>query len=138
VITPTDAIITSIRSLAARCQHLNAEAARLEHHIDTITAAAAPALRAVYGVGPDTAATLMAAIGDNAHRNDHEAAFAKLCGVCPREASSGKTIRHRLNRGGNRDATGPYTSSWWFDYAATNPRATTWRDASPKANRRTR
>ena len=104
VITPADAIITAIRSLAARCQHLDAEAARLEHHIDTITATAAPVLRAVYGVGPDTAATLMAAIGDNAHRIDHEAAFAKLCGVCPREASSGKTIRHRLNRGGNRDA----------------------------------
>jgi transposase len=46
----------------------------------------------------------MAAIGDDAHRIDHGAAFAKLCGVCPREASSGKTIRHRFDRGGNRDA----------------------------------
>jgi transposase len=102
--TPTDAATTAIRSLAARCQQLASEAARLEHHIDTITAAAAPTLRAVYGVGPDTAATLMTAIGDNPHRIDTEAAFAKLCGVCPREASSGKIIRYRLNRGGNRDA----------------------------------
>ena len=46
----------------------------------------------------------MTAIGDNPHRIGTDAAFAKLCGACPREASSGKTIRHRLNRGGNRDA----------------------------------
>ena len=84
--------------------NLDAEAARLEHHIDTLTATVAPQLRAVYGVGPDTAATLMAAIGDNAGRIRSDAAFAKLCGVRPLEASSGKTIRHRLNRGGNRDA----------------------------------
>jgi transposase len=94
----------AIKSLAARCQHLDAEAARLERHIDAVTATAAPRLRAVYGVGPDTAATLMTAIGDNPHRIGTDGAFAKLCGVCPREASSGKTIRHRLNRGGNRDA----------------------------------
>jgi transposase len=68
-----------------------------------VTATAAPQLRAVYGVGPDTAATLLSAIGDNPDRFISEAAFAKLCGVCPLEASSGKTIRHRLNRGGNRD-----------------------------------
>jgi hypothetical protein len=55
--TPTEAITISIRSLAARYRELGAEAARLEHHIDTVTATAAPRLRAVYGVGPDTAAT---------------------------------------------------------------------------------
>jgi|SRR5262245_24175134 len=102
--TPTDAITIAIRSLAARCRELDAEADRLAHHLDTITTTAAPRLRAVHGVGPDTAATLLAAIGDNADRISSEAAFAKLCGVCPLEASSGKTIRHRLNRGGNRDA----------------------------------
>jgi transposase len=53
-------------------------------------------------VGPDTAATLLSAIGDNADRIPNDAAFAKLCGVCPLEASSGKTVRHRLNRGANR------------------------------------
>jgi transposase len=103
-VTPIDAIIMAIRSLAARCRQLDAEAARLEHHIDTITATTAPRLRPLYGVGPDTAATLLAAIGDNTERIGNEAAFAKLCGVCPLDASSGKTIRHRLNRGGNRDA----------------------------------
>jgi transposase len=68
------------------------------------TPSAPPALRAVYGVGPDTAATLVTAIGDYPNRICSDAAFAKLCGVCPLEAASGKTIRHRLNRGGNLDA----------------------------------
>ena len=58
-------MILAIKSLAARCLHLDAEAAQLNRHIDTITATAAPQLRAVYGVGPDTAATLLSAIGDN-------------------------------------------------------------------------
>ncbi|MGH3966673.1 MAG: IS110 family transposase [Mycobacterium sp.] len=102
--TPTDTMTIAIKSLAARCRHLDAETTRLEHHLDSLTATAAPQLRAVYGVGPDTAATLPAAIGDNPDRISSDAAFAKLCGVCPLEASSGKTIRHRLNRGGNRDA----------------------------------
>ena len=55
--SPADAMILAIKSLAARCLHLDAEAAQLNRHIDTITATAAPQLRAVYGVGPDTAAT---------------------------------------------------------------------------------
>jgi hypothetical protein len=55
--SPTDAMTLAIRSLAASCLHLDAEAAELERHIDAITATAAPQLRAVYGVGPDTAAT---------------------------------------------------------------------------------
>jgi len=102
--SPTDAVTVAIKSLAARCRQLDANAAGLERHIDAITAVAAPKLRAVYGVGPDTAGTLLTAIGDNPDRICSDAAFVKLCGVCPLEASSGKTIRHRLNRGGNRDA----------------------------------
>ncbi len=102
--TPTDAVIVAIKSLAVRCRELDTEAARLGRHVDTITATAAPELRAIYGVGPDTAATLLTALGDNPNRISSDAAFAKLCGVSPLEASSGKTIRHRLNRGGNRDA----------------------------------
>jgi transposase len=102
--TPIDAVTVAIKSLAARCRELDTEAARLERHIDTITASAAPELRAIYGVGPDTAATLLTALGDNPGRIRSDAAFAKLCGVSPLEASSGKTIRHRLNRGGNHDA----------------------------------
>ena len=66
--------------------------------------ATAPSLVELYGVGTQTAAVLLVAAGDNAERIKSEAAFAHLCGVAPIQASSGKTTRHRLNRGGNRQA----------------------------------
>lgn len=59
---------------------------------------------AVDGVSTDTAASLLITVGDNPERLNSEAAFANLCGVAPIPASSGKTIRHRLNIRGNRDA----------------------------------
>ena len=62
------------------------------------------ALRAAYGVDPDTAAQLLITAGANPHRLHSEAAFAALCGVAPVPASSGKTTRHRLSRGGDRAA----------------------------------
>jgi transposase len=102
--TPTDAVKIALKSLATRCQELDIETEHLTRQIDALTAAAVPGLRAVYGVGPDCAATLLAAAGDNPCRLRTDAAFAKLCGVSPIEASSGKVVRHRLNRGGNRDA----------------------------------
>ena len=55
-------------------------------------------------VGPDTAAQLLITAGDNPDRLGNEARFAKLCGVSPLPASSGKTVRHRLNRSGDRQA----------------------------------
>ncbi len=57
-----------------------------------------------FGIGPDTAATLLVAAGSNPQRLRTEAAFASLCGVNPIPASSGRTNRHRLNRGGHRQA----------------------------------
>jgi transposase len=96
--------VIALKSLAQRCLHLDAETKTLDSQIQTLSAHACPTLRAVYGVGPDTAAALLVALGDNPHRIATESAFAKLCGVSPVEASSGKTVRHRLNRGGNRDA----------------------------------
>ena len=65
----------------------------------------APDLLARNGVGPDTAAALLIAAGDNPGRLHSEVSLAALCGVSPVEASSGKTQRQRLNRGGNRQAT---------------------------------
>jgi transposase len=94
-----------VKSLAQRCLQLDAETKALDIQIDHLSADACPALRQVYGVGPDTAATLLVALGDNPHRITSDTAFAKLCGVAPVEPSSDKTVRHRLNRGGNRDAT---------------------------------
>jgi len=94
----------ALRSLAIRHQQLTAEVAGLDAHLERLVVAAAPALAGVKGIGTDTAAALLVAAGDNPSRLRSEAAFARLCGVAPLPASSGKTVRHRLNRGGARDA----------------------------------
>jgi transposase len=65
---------------------------------------AAPALLDQFSVGPDVAAAVLIAAGGNPERLGHEASFAALCGVSPILASSGKTNRHRLNLGGDRQA----------------------------------
>jgi transposase len=67
-------------------------------------AQAAPELLRLLDVGTNHAATLLVLAGENPERLKSEASFASLCGVSPLEASSGKVVRHRLNRGGNRDA----------------------------------
>jgi len=102
--TPTAATKLALRCLARRSQQLSAEIEALDTHLARLLASVAPALLAVKGVGTDTAAVLLATAGDNPDRLRSEAAFAHLCGVAPIPASSGKTTRHRLNRGGNRDA----------------------------------
>ena len=102
--TPTDAATAALAGLARRWQALDAEAPRLAAQVSVLVQRACPKLLDAHGVGPDVAATLLEAVGDNPGRLRSEAAFAKLCGVAPIEASSGKTVRHRLNRGGNRQA----------------------------------
>jgi transposase len=102
--TPTAAVRLALRGLARRYQHLDAEIALLTEQLDALTARHAPKLRDLHGVGPDCAAALLIAAGDNPRRLHSEAAFAALCGTSPVEASSGKTRRHRLNRGGDRQA----------------------------------
>ena len=64
----------------------------------------APQLLQRHGIGPDSASALLVTAGDNPDRLRSEASFAALCGVSPVDASSGKTRRHRLNRGGDRHA----------------------------------
>ena len=61
--------------------------------------------------GHGSAAQLLLTAGDNAARLQSEASFAALCGVSPVPASSGKTTRHRLNRGGDR-AANSWTAIW--------------------------
>jgi len=61
-------------------------------------------LLSLVGVGPEIASTLLVTFGDNAERIPSKGALAKICGVAPLDASSGRQIRHRLNRGGNRQA----------------------------------
>lgn len=102
--TPLAAARLALRSLARRIQQLSGEIEALTGQLDAITSAVAPQLKAAKGIGGDNAAALLIAAGDNPQRLRSEAAFASLCGVAPRPASSGKTQRYRLNRGGNRQA----------------------------------
>jgi transposase len=98
------AVIYVLQLRARRIRSLASEITELQQRITTAVTATAPQLMAVTGIGPDTAATLLVTAGDNPHRLTTEAAFAALCGVNPVEASSGKTHRLRLNRGGDRQA----------------------------------
>jgi len=102
--TPLAATKLALKSIALRHRQLSAEIQALDGHLDRLVAEVAPALVALKGVGTETAATLLVAAGDNPARLRSEAAFAHLCGVAPIPASSGRTTRHRLNRGGDRDA----------------------------------
>ena len=101
---PTAAAKYALRSLACRYLQLDKEARELQAELERLTQMAAPALVSAFGVGPDTATTLLISAGSNPQRLRSEAAFASLCGVNPIPASSGKTNRHRLNRGGDRQA----------------------------------
>ena len=94
----------ALRSVARRYEALSAEIAQLDAQLDRLVAQAAPELVSLPGIGTDNAATLLIVAGDNPKRLRSEASFASLCGVSPIEASSGKVVRHRLNRGGNREA----------------------------------
>jgi transposase len=94
----------ALRSVARRYEALSEEIADLDVHLDRLVAQVAPELVSLAGIGTDSAATLLIVAGDNPQRLGSEASFANLCGVSPIEASSGKVVRHRLNRGGNREA----------------------------------
>ena len=94
----------ALRVLALRWRALSGEIKELDAEIARLCAEANPALLAAPGVGAETAATLLIAAGDNPERLKTEACFAALCGAAPIEASSGQITRHRLNRGGDRQA----------------------------------
>lgn len=95
---------TALRLLAKRWTALSDELRELDAQLARLTKKAAPRLLARFGVGPQTAATLLITAGDNPTRLHSEAALAALCGTSPLQASSGKVHRHRLNRGGDRQA----------------------------------
>lgn len=102
---PAAAMRYLLGTLARRWLSLHEEIKVHFKLLDQATAAAAPDLVEAFGIGPDVAAEMLVTAGDNTDRVHSEAAFAKLCGVCPIPAGSGKTNgRHRLNRGGNRQA----------------------------------
>jgi transposase len=100
----TFATETAVRHLGRRVITLTAETTSTRRLLTELVAFTAPDLFALYGVGVEVAASLLVAAGDNPDRLRSEAAWAHLCGVAPLEASSGKITRHRLNRGGDRQA----------------------------------
>ena len=94
-----------IRNLARRIKALNTEMADIDGMLTDLIIQTAPGLLDQYGVGVDTAASLLVAAGDNPDRLSSEGSWAHLCGVTPLPANSGKvTTRFRLNRGGDRQA----------------------------------
>lgn len=101
---PLAATKYALRAMSRRWLHLSEEIAEHEAHLDRLTNQVAPQLRDWCGIGPDAAAEILTVFGDNVARITSEAALAKLCGVNPIPASSGRTTRHRLNRGGHRQA----------------------------------
>jgi transposase len=94
----------ALRLVARRHEALSEEITELDVQLDRLVAEVAPELISLPAIGTHHAATLLVVAGDNPQRLRSEASFASLCGVSPIEASSGKVVRHRLNRGGNRDA----------------------------------
>lgn len=101
---PACAVRIALRRLARRHQYLTEEIADADAELKSLVVEAAPSLVALSGVGIETAAQLLITAGDNPERLTSEASFAHLCAAAPIQASSGRTNRHRLNRGGDRRA----------------------------------
>ncbi|SIR90613.1 IS110 family transposase [Micromonospora avicenniae] len=101
---PVAATKTAVRRLARRIIDLDREIRDADVDLQVLLTQAAPRLMELPGVGPDVVAQLLISAGDNPSRIRDERGFAALCGVSPIPASSGRTDRHRLNRGGDRTA----------------------------------
>jgi transposase len=123
---PGEAAKAAMAAIARRHQQLQAEIAQLDAALETLLERAAPqAFLAKHGVGLQVATSLLTTVGDNAERLASQASFAALCGASPVDASSGKQRRHRLNRGGDRQAN----SALWrivFVRMAHDPRTKTY------------
>lgn len=101
----TAGVTAALRDLARRWKALDEEIKNLNKQIEALVRSAAPELVELHGVGIELAGQFLVTAGDNAERIRSEAAFAKLCGVAPQPASSGRTTgRHRLSRSGDRAA----------------------------------
>ena len=104
IATPLAAAKLALSTLARRWLELTKEIETLDSHLQPLVEATVPSLVAAKGVGIETAAILVTAVGDNPERLANDSSFAAVCGASPIDASSGKQQRHRLNRGGNRQA----------------------------------
>ena len=101
---PSQGTKAALRSLSRRIVALDAEIAELDAALSRLVRKAAPRTMAQCGIGVDHAGQLLVTAGQNIERLHSEAAFARLCGAAPIPASSGRTNRHRLSRGGDRQA----------------------------------
>ena len=101
---PGHAAKQTLRTLARQIAAVDTELDKLRAGLTTLAESANPELMAARGIGVDSASALLITAGDNPERMRSESAFASLCGASPIEASSGRTVRHRLNRGGDRQA----------------------------------
>lgn len=101
---PAEATKIALRTYARQYEALTVDLDALRTRLDELTTQANPALRHAVGIGPDVASILLVAAGDNPARLLTDAGFAAMCGASPVEASSGKHVSHRLNKGGNRNA----------------------------------
>jgi transposase len=100
----TNANRVALKTLARRVRELDDEIETLDELLTPLVAETAPEMIERVGVGTDTAGALLVAAGENTSRIRNERSFARLCGAAPLDASSGKQQRHRLNRGGDRQA----------------------------------
>ncbi len=101
---PSQAAKLALRSLARRIQQLDLEIAELDDQLKPLVARAAPRTTQLLGISTGHAGQLLVTAGQNIERLHGDGAFAALCGASPIPASSGRTTRHRLNYGGDRDA----------------------------------
>jgi transposase len=101
---PHHATAAALRAIATRIQALTTEIAQADKRLRPLVTRTAPRLSSLFGAGPDVAGQLLVTAGDNPDRLRSDAALAHLCGTAPLPASSGRTDRHRLNRGGDRAA----------------------------------
>jgi transposase len=101
---PEQAARLALRSIGRRVAELDREIAQLDAALAPLVATAAPRTTSLLAVSTGHAGQLLITAGQNIERVRNDGAFAALCGASPIPASSGRTNRHRLNYGGDRDA----------------------------------
>ncbi len=101
---PLQAAKLALRSVAERARELDRQISLLDQQLSGLVASAAPRTTSLLGISTQHGGQLLVSAGENIERLSSEAAFAHLCGASPIPASSGRTTRHRLNRGGDRNA----------------------------------
>ncbi len=101
---PLHAAKFALRALAQRIDALDHEIATIDQQLEPLVARAAPRTVKLLGISTGHAGQMLTTAGENIQRLKSEASFAAICGASPIPASSGKTVRHRLNPGGDRQA----------------------------------